>query len=296
MAAQEIVDILAALNESGGIPVKMVTVAQTEGTQFGIYVALSLFSSFMVVLFMWQWIQPALSSIASVVTLRRVKHALGRHVVVIKHTQSGIFDLSMIDLKTMMKVEKAMKKFNGKPFDLILHTPGGTIFATQALVRAIIRYPGQVRAVVPFYAMSGGTMLALACDGIVMGETACLGPVDPQLGSIFHVGSAKSWQRVIQKKGRKADDASIQMAFMGEQYEQTVTMMVDKMLALTIPDAEQRATAVTSLTAGEIEHAYPLTIDELDGLGIPTAPLDFRVRSMLVNLMQSNFYEGVYYA
>jgi membrane-bound ClpP family serine protease len=69
------------------------------------------------------------------------------------------------------------------PIDLILHTPGGLVLATEQIARALIRHPAKVTVFVPHYAMSGGTMLALAADEIVMDANAVLGPVNPQLGN-----------------------------------------------------------------------------------------------------------------
>ncbi len=66
--------------------------------------------------------------------------------------------------------------------DLILHTPGGEIAATESLVyylRSIFK--GDIRAFVPQLAMSGGTVIACACKEIYMGEHSSLGPIDPQI-------------------------------------------------------------------------------------------------------------------
>src|SRR6267142_879772 len=68
------------------------------------------------------------------------------------------------------------------PLDLVLHTPGGLVLAATQIARAIFKHKGKVTVFVPHYAMSGGTLLALAADEIVMCEHAVLGPVDPQFG------------------------------------------------------------------------------------------------------------------
>src|SRR5581483_3803656 len=68
------------------------------------------------------------------------------------------------------------------PIDLVLHTPGGLVLAATQIARAIFTRKGKVTVFVPHYAMSGGTLLALAADEIVMSDYAVLGPVDPQLG------------------------------------------------------------------------------------------------------------------
>src|SRR5689334_1942749 len=82
------------------------------------------------------------------------------------------------------------------PIDLILHTPGGLVLATEQIARALIRHPAKVTVYVPHYAMSGGTMLALAADEIVMDANAVLGPVDPQLGNM----AAASVLKVVEQK------------------------------------------------------------------------------------------------
>src|SRR3954454_16160490 len=68
------------------------------------------------------------------------------------------------------------------PIDLVLHTPGGLVLASVQIARAIKAHKGKVTVFVPHYAMSGGTLIALAADEIVMDNHAVLGPVDPQLG------------------------------------------------------------------------------------------------------------------
>ena len=83
----------------------------------------------------------------------------------------------------------------GVPIDLILHPPGGLVLATEQIALALCRHPGKVTVFVPHYAMSGGTLLALAADEIVMDENAVLGPVDPQLGLYRRVQSSRLWNR-----------------------------------------------------------------------------------------------------
>ncbi|GMA62091.1 hypothetical protein GCM10025859_25310 [Alicyclobacillus fastidiosus] len=68
------------------------------------------------------------------------------------------------------------------PIDIILHTPGGLVLASEQIAHALNHHLAKVTIFVPHYAMSGGTMIALAADEIVMDLNAVLGPVDPQLG------------------------------------------------------------------------------------------------------------------
>lgn len=69
-----------------------------------------------------------------------------------------------------------------KGLDLILHTPGGDMAATESIVDYLRKMFGvNIRAIVPQMAMSGGTMIACACKEIIMGKHSNLGPIDPQV-------------------------------------------------------------------------------------------------------------------
>src|SRR5213595_678705 len=71
-----------------------------------------------------------------------------------------------------------------QPIDLILHTPGGLVLAAEQIAKALVERKAKVTVFVPHYAMSGGTLIALAADEIVMDSNAVLGPVDPQIGDM----------------------------------------------------------------------------------------------------------------
>lgn len=72
-----------------------------------------------------------------------------------------------------------------KGLDLILHTPGGDIAATESLVDYLYSMFGKnIRVIVPQISMSAGTMIALASKEIIMGKHSNLGPIDPQMGGL----------------------------------------------------------------------------------------------------------------
>ncbi len=93
-----------------------------------------------------------------------------------------------------------------KGLDLILHTPGGDLAATESLVDYLRSMFGtNIRAIIPQLAMSAGTMLALACNEIVLGKHSNLGPIDPQIGGIPAHGVIEEFDRA---KKEIAHDAS----------------------------------------------------------------------------------------
>ncbi|MBF2019360.1 MAG: hypothetical protein IGR93_04400 [Hydrococcus sp. C42_A2020_068] len=156
------------------------------------------------------------------------------------------------------------------PIDLILHTPGGLVLATEQIARALIRHPAKVTVFVPHYAMSGGTMLALAADEIVMDANAVLGPVDPQLGNM----AAASILSVIDKKPiDKIDDETLMMADLAQKAINQVQRFVRTLLKDEIPSQkiapENIEKIVDALTSGRITHDCPITVEEASSLGLP---------------------------
>lgn len=72
-----------------------------------------------------------------------------------------------------------------KGLDIILHTPGGDLAATESIVDYwSLMFGKDIRAIIPQISMSAGTMMALACKEIIMGKQSNLGPIDPQMGGV----------------------------------------------------------------------------------------------------------------
>ncbi|MBL0871057.1 MAG: ATP-dependent Clp protease proteolytic subunit [Phycisphaerales bacterium] len=83
-----------------------------------------------------------------------------------------------------------------KGLDLVLHTPGGDLAACESLVDYLrLMFRGNIRAIVPQLAMSAGTMVACACERIVMGKHSSLGSIDPQFGGIAAHGVIEEFER-----------------------------------------------------------------------------------------------------
>ncbi|MCT7979481.1 hypothetical protein NG793_00420 [Laspinema sp. C5] len=156
------------------------------------------------------------------------------------------------------------------PIDLILHTPGGLVLATEQIARALIRHQGKVSVFVPHYAMSGGTMLALASDEIIMDENAVLGPVDPQLGT----SPAASILKVLEEKPiSEIDDQTLIMADIARKAIAQVQRFVRTLLEDNIPvqkiNPQDIDTIIEKLTTGQVTHDYPITVEEATEMGLP---------------------------
>lgn len=82
-----------------------------------------------------------------------------------------------------------------KGLDLVLHTPGGEVAATESLVDYLrSMFNGDIRVIVPQLAMSAGTMIACASKEVVMGKQSSLGPIDPQLDGIPAHGAVEEFE------------------------------------------------------------------------------------------------------
>ena len=95
-----------------------------------------------------------------------------------------------------------------KGLDLILHTPGGNIAATESIVNYLkAMFGNDIRAFIPQMAMSAGTMIALSCKEIILGKESNIGPIDPQFGGMSCAGVIEEFDKAIE--GVKADPATI---------------------------------------------------------------------------------------
>lgn len=151
------------------------------------------------------------------------------------------------------------------PIDIILHTPGGLVLAAGQIALALKRHPAKVTVFVPHYAMSGGTMIALAADEIVMDENAVLGPVDPQVGQY---PAASILKTVKTKDANDLDDETLILADIAEKALNQVKNFVEELIKDRMP--KERAQEIAGLlTAGNWTHDYPITCDMMAQLEIP---------------------------
>ena len=91
------------------------------------------------------------------------------------------FDITDTDKMGFMSTINGLDKTKG--LDLVLHTPGGSIGATESIVNYLKSIFGNdIRAIIPQIAMSAGTMIACSCKEVLMGKHSNLGPIDPQIG------------------------------------------------------------------------------------------------------------------
>lgn len=235
-----------------------------------------LFWIFLVFSSLQPWWQKRQMEIRRVQTLQTFEQQRRSRVILLIHRQESLSFLGIpisryISIEDSEQVLRAIRFTPPDvPIDLILHTPGGLVLATEQIARALIRHQAKVTVFVPHYAMSGGTMLALSADEIVMDANAVLGPVDPQLGNM----AAASVLKVVEQKSiDKIDDQTLIMADLSRKAIQQVQRFVRTLLKDQVPqpkiDPENIEKIIEALTTGQVTHDYPITVEEATDLGLP---------------------------
>jgi ClpP class serine protease len=239
--------------------------------------------------FMLTALQPVISQRLLEATRKRLIARIERNrksrVVLLVHRQETMSLLGFpvfryIDVDDSEEVLRAIHLTDPSiPLDLVLHTPGGLVLAATQIAQAVRKYRGKVTVFVPHYAMSGGTLVALAADEIVMSEHAVLGPVDPQLGQ---QPAASILKVVHQKPVTEIDDQTLILADQAEKAVAQVRYQVEELLAGNY-SSEKAAELADLLSRGTWTHDYPITYDRAVGLGLHASK---DIPEDMLNLMQ----------
>ena len=204
--------------------------------------------------------------------MRQIEKKRGSRVITMLHRQEALSFLGIpftryIDIEDSEQVLRAIRMTpDDMPIDFILHTPGGLVLAAEQIAHALARHKAKVTVFVPHYAMSGGTLIALAADEIVMDENAVLGPVDPQLGEY----PAASILQVIEKKDvNEIDDKTLILADVARKALKQTRGAVVEILSTNGMDRAKAEELAEALTCGQWTHDYPITMEEARKLGLP---------------------------
>jgi len=173
-----------------------------------------------------------------------------------------------IDINDSEEVLRAIQMTDEKvPLDLILHTPGGLVLAALQIAKAVRDHKAKVTVFVPHYAMSGGTLIALAADEIVMCAHSVLGPIDPQIGQ----SPAASLIKVVEEKPiARVDDQTLVLADVGRKAITQVKESATDLLQRRLP-ADQASALAEKLATGTWTHDYPIWASTARALGLPVS-------------------------
>jgi len=201
--------------------------------------------------------------------IREIEGLRSSRVIVLVHRQEflSVFGLPFfkyINIEDAEQILRAIRKTDSQtPIDLIIHTPGGLVLASTQIAMALKRHPAPVRVLIPHFAMSGGTLLALAADEILMCENAVMGPVDPQ---VDRYPAASVLRAVKRKPLSEIDDKTLILA---DQAEKAIAQLEDTVISLLEGkmDPSSALSLARKLTSGTWTHDYPISFEEAKKLG-----------------------------
>lgn len=230
-----------------------------------------IFWIFLIITFLQPWLRQKMLDSARLRLIRRIERQRGSRVILLVHRQEtmsllGIPLFRFIDINDAEEVIRAIHLTDENiPIDLVLHTPGGLVLASLQIARAVKARKAKVTVHVPHYAMSGGTLIALAADEIVMDCHAVLGPVDPQLGEY----PAASLVKVVKSKDiNEIHDKTLILADVAEKALQQIRAEVLELLEGKMPRDRAEALA-DKLSQGTWTHDHPIGFQQAKELGLP---------------------------
>ncbi len=230
----------------------------------------------LLMIFLWPQYRLKMLQGARLSLIRRLEKKLGCRVVTLIHRQEriGLFGIPFykyIDIEDSEQVLRAIRMTpQDMPIAIVVHTPGGLVLAAAQIALALRDHKAKTIAIIPHYAMSGGTLIALAADEVWMDQNAVLGPVDPQLSDPRHGAiPAASLLKVVRDKGRhKVRDEYLILADVAEK---AVKQMEELVYTLTKDKfGEEKARELAKIMVeGRWTHDYPITVEEARKIGIP---------------------------
>ena len=203
--------------------------------------------------------------------IRTIEKLHGTRVITMIHRQEkrSLFGFAVsrhIDLEDAQTIIAAIKDTpEDMPIDFVIHTPGGLVLAAMQIARAVEAHKAKVTVYVPVYAMSGGTLIALAADEIVLGEFSVLGPIDPQIAGL----PAAS---IVKARDSKPIDGVFDLTLvLADVAEKALVQVKQGAVELLTPRMEQSApeALAAKLAGGHWTHDYALTASEARALGLP---------------------------
>ncbi|MFL6649695.1 MAG: SDH family Clp fold serine proteinase [Sulfurifustaceae bacterium] len=204
--------------------------------------------------------------------LRRIELMRGSRVITMIHRQESFAFLGVpfaryINIEDSEAVLRAVRLTPpDMPIDIVLHTPGGLALTAEQIAEALLRHKAPVTVIVPHYAMSGGTMIALAADQILVDRNAVLGPLDPQVSG---QPAAAILEAVKAKPIDKVDDSTLILASIARRAMTQIRSSVIKIVTDGGQTREQAERIADLLATGQFTHDYAIDFEEARAMGLP---------------------------
>jgi ClpP class serine protease len=206
--------------------------------------------------------------------MRSIEAKRSSRVISMIHRQEtmsflGIPFARYIDIEDSEAVLRAIRMTPPEmKIDLVLHTPGGLVLAAEQIACALKRHKGKVTVFIPHYAMSGGTLIAMAAREIIMDPNAVLGPVDPQLGGQHGYYPAVSILKALEQPNPNRDDQTL---ILGDVARKAIDQVYQTVYTLLLEHntPEKSSEIAKMLSEGRWTHDYPIDFEQAKEMGLP---------------------------
>lgn len=204
--------------------------------------------------------------------IRRLEQKRKSRVILLIHRQEtisffGIPITRFIDMEDSESILRAIRLTpDNIPIDVVVHTPGGIALAVEQIARALANHPSPVTIFIPQYAMSGGTLIALASDKIMMDENAVIGPLDPQVGEY----PAYSILSVVERKPiKEIRDKTLILEDIAKKGIEQTRNSIAHILKMKGESEDKARKIAEILSSGKWTHDYPIYYQEALEIGLP---------------------------
>lgn len=238
---------------------------------------LSILTAIIFASILWPILQNKLALARRFSLIKQLEKQRKSRVITMIHRQETLSLLGIplsryIDIEDSEQILRAIHLTPDKmPIDLILHTPGGLFLASEQIANALKRHQGKVTVIVPFYAMSGGTLIAIAADKILMDPDGVLGSLDPIVvgpGGTYYPAVSILHALFLPNKNR--EDQTLILGDIAQKAKDQIKEVVHSLL-LQHHTKEEAASIAQSLTSGRRTHDFPLTFEEVKNLKLPVS-------------------------
>jgi ClpP class serine protease len=221
--------------------------------------------------FIFVQIRPLIHKQARQRLIRRIETQRKSKLITLVHRQHGLQIFGLLfgryidieDAQTITRIIRTTPK--NTPIDLLIHTPGGLVLASKQIAQALANHPAKVRAFVPYHALSGGTLIALAADTIYFGHNAILGRVDPQIQGVPAISIHKV---LTQKPIAEIDDKTIILADISQKSLASMKVFVKKILAAKGYQAKAITSIQNQLLSDRFTHDEPVDFKAALAMGL----------------------------
>jgi ATP-dependent protease ClpP protease subunit len=201
--------------------------------------------------------------------IARLEASRGSRVICVIHQLD--MESDSVDTATKEDILSALQLTPpGTPLDVILHTPGGLSFHSKQIALALKAHKGKKTVFVPYFAMSGGTIIALAADEIAMAAHAVLGPIDTQMPvhSLFSFFPSRAIVNLAETKpAPRIHDELVDLAnrcrrSIAQDHQDALTLLQGTYSTSTANRIAHK------LNDGELTHGFPITVATATKLGL----------------------------